>query len=234
MTMDLRNAAALVVMLGFNLAVAQTPSGVRIFDGRTLTGWEGNRDVWRVEEGAIAAEIPAGARLARNEFLYWKGEVGDFDLTLEFRLAGHASANSGIQFRSQRDETGHAEGYQADMDLGTTWLGRIYDEHGRALLVERGTRVEIAPDGQRKVDTFAAADSFRALVRENDWNTYRITARGSLIEIRINGTLFSVLDDRQEGEADQSGLLALQIHSGAGPVRVQFRNIMLAAVGPAD
>src|SRR5688572_24518800 len=101
-----------------------------IFDGRTLSGWEGNLQHWRIEDGAITGEIPAGQRLAKNEFLYWKGEVADFELTAEFRISGVPTANSGIQFRAQRLPDGHAVGYQADMDRGTTWLGRIYDEHG--------------------------------------------------------------------------------------------------------
>ncbi len=225
---------ALFPVLLFNLAAAQTPPEVAIFDGRTLDGWAGTPGVWRVEDGAITAEIPDGGRLARNEFLYWQGEVGDFELSLEFRLSGHASANSGVQYRSQREADGHAKGYQADIDLGATWLGRIYDEHGRALLVERGTRVSIAPDGRRWVDTFATPESFRAHVRANDWNTYRIEARASHVEIWINDVLFSVLDDHQAGEADLSGLLAVQLHSGPGPVKVQFRNIRLRDLGRTE
>jgi hypothetical protein len=213
------------------LSAGERPVGVSLFNGRSLDGWQGTPGVWRIEDGAITAVIPEGGRLPRNEFLYWKDEVGDFELSLEFRLSGHPSANSGIQFRSQREADGHAKGYQADIDLGAKWLGCIYDEHGRAMLAERGTRVEIAPDGQRRVETFAAADTFRALFRENSWNTYRISARGSVVEIRINGQLVSVLNDRQDGEADRSGLLALQLHSGPGPVRVQFRNLVLAPAG---
>ena len=118
-----------------------------LFDGETLNGWEGNEEHWRVEDGAIVGEIPDGERLQKNEFLYWEGEAGDFELTLEFRLTGGPAANSGIQYRSERLADGHAKGHQADLDNGAVWLGRIYDEHGRALLLERGTRVSIGPDG---------------------------------------------------------------------------------------
>lgn len=231
--MIFRLILAFFAAMSFAIAVSTSQGPVPIFNGRTLDGWQGTPGVWRVEDGAITAEIPEGGRLARNEFLYWKDEVGDFELSLEFRLSGHPSANSGIQLRSQREADGHAKGYQADIDLGAKWLGCIYDEHGRAMLAERGTRVEIAPDGQRKVEALAAAEPFGTLFRENSWNTYRIRARGSVVEIRINGQLVSVLDDRQQGEADRSGLLALQLHSGSGPVRIQFRNLVLAPVGAA-
>ena len=207
------------------------PVGESIFDGRSLQGWQGNGGSWRVKEGAITGEIQAGASLGQNEFLFWDGEVHDFDLELEFRLSGGPAANSGIQFRSQRRANGHAAGYQADLDDGTIWLGRIYDEEGRGLLVERGTRVSIAPDGRRWVDGFAPAARFQDLKRSDGWTSYRIVAKASHVEVWINGVLTAALDDHQQGEAEYSGRLALQLHSGAGPVKVQFRNLRLAHLG---
>ncbi len=129
----------------------------RIFDGKTLDGWKGEAGMWRVEDGAIVGQIPAGERLDHNTWLVWQGgELADFELCLEFRLTGEPAANSGVQFRCQPQSVTHVSGYQADLDMGATWLGRIYDEHGRALLVERGTRVLIAEDGRRTVERFAA------------------------------------------------------------------------------
>ena len=210
---------------------ADSPTPQTIFDGQTLNGWQGNPKSWRVEDGAITGEIPEGQSLDRNEFIFWDGELNDFELEVEFRLTGNPSANSGIQFRSQRRPDGLAAGYQADLDDGAMWLGRIYDEHGRELLVERGTRVSIAPDGRRWVDEFAPAASFRSLFKHGEWNTYRISARASHVELWINGTLFSVLDDHQTGQAEFSGLLAFQLHSGKGPAKIQFRNVRVTHLG---
>ena len=115
---------AVFTLLASAAAAAQppvsSPAPRPIFDGRTLAGWEGDLQSWRVEDGAITGTIADGQRLAKNEFLYWQGEVADFELTAEFRISGHASANSGIQFRAQKLPDGHAAGYQADMDLGAT------------------------------------------------------------------------------------------------------------------
>ncbi len=215
---------------------ADPPVPKPIFDGRTLSGWDGNTQSWRIEDGAITGEIAAGQRLAKNEFLYWSGgEVHDFELTLEFRLSGAPSANSGVQFRAQRLPDGHAAGYQADMDQGAVWLGRIYDEHGRKLLVERGARVSIAPDGRRWTEKFGEPADYRSLAKPaGEWNTYRILATGPHVEVWINGTRVSVLEDHETKAADYSGLLALQLHSGPGPVKVQFRNLQLAHLGKTE
>lgn len=226
---------ALIASVLVPCASAAAPVAQAIFDGRTLTGWEGNTASWRVEDGAITGEIAADTKLAKNEFLYWQGEVADFELTAEFRLSGVPSANSGIQFRSQKLPDGHAKGYQADLDDGKLWLGRIYDEHGRALLVDRGARVSLAPDGRRWNEDFGKPADYVKLPRPaGEWNTYRILASGPHIELWINGTRVSVLDDHQAGAARYAGVLGLQLHSGPGPVKIQFRNLRLTQLGRTE
>ncbi len=202
-----------------------------IFDGVSLSGWEGDASCWRVEDGAITAQIPAGETLAGNRFLWWEGEVADFELDLDYRISGVPSANSGIQFRSRRLPDGHAAGYQADLDDGATWLGRIYDEHGRGLLVERGTRLAIAPDGRTWAEAFADPAAVRGVVRPGAWNRYRIRATAAHVTLWINDTLAAVLDDRDAARAAFSGRLALQLHSGVGPVKLQFRDLRLTDLG---
>ena len=93
-------------------------------------------------------------------------------------------------------------------------------------MVERGSRVDIAADGSRKVETFAPANQYAVLFRENDWNDYRIVAIGEHTAVYVNGTLFCELSDRQTGERDLKGLLAFQLHCGP-ETRVEFRSIAL-------
>lgn len=198
-----------------------------LFDGESLDGWEGDPALWRIEDGTILGEIPQGQSLNKNTWLVWRGgELADFELNVQFKLTGLPAANSGIQIRCQVDNVDHVSGYQADLDMGATWLGRIYDEHGRALLVERGSRVQILPNGERNVETFAPANQYAVLFRENDWNDYRIVAVGDHFRVYVNGTLFSELQDQQTDELDLKGSLAFQLHSGP-ETRIQFRDIRL-------
>jgi len=196
-----------------------------IFNGKDLSGWNGN-SIWKVENGAITAELAAGKRLKKNEFLYFNDELADFELSLLYKITG-PSANSGIQIRSIKDKTGHAAGYQCDLDDGKTWLGRVYDEHGRGLIVERGTLTTISEAGKRQSFPFRDAKALGKIAKKNDWNSYKIVARGNRIEIYINGVHFSTLEDYQKGQADLKGLLALQLHSGRGPAKVFFKDIKL-------
>ncbi|HLX62438.1 MAG TPA: PVC-type heme-binding CxxCH protein [Planctomycetota bacterium] len=238
-------SCALVAALTFacSLCAEETsaPKWETIFDGKTLAGWIGNFDYWRVQDAAITGEIPDGKALGKNEFIYWdKGEVADFELSVEYRISGLPSANSGIQIRSKRrsekPDDWQAVGYQADLDDGAVWLGRIYEEEARGMIAERGTRVSIAPDGRRWVDPypFATPESFRRIPKKEDWNLYEVSARGPHIETRINGVLFTVLDDHQINAAKYAGKLAFQLHSGKGPSKIEFRNIRIKYLGRTE
>ncbi|MAG93714.1 MAG: hypothetical protein CMJ48_08200, partial [Planctomycetaceae bacterium] len=93
---------------------AQTDKGVRIFDGKTFEGWEGNLDWFRIEKEAIVAGT-LEKKIPRNEFLCTKKTYGDFELRLKVKLEG-GKGNAGIQFRTKRIPNHHeVSGYQADV-----------------------------------------------------------------------------------------------------------------------
>jgi hypothetical protein len=81
-----------------------------------------------VENGEIVGKTDG---LAKNEFLISELSVGDFRLELDVKLVNN-EGNSGIQIRSQPIAGGEMKGYQAD--IGAGWWGKLYEEHGRALL----------------------------------------------------------------------------------------------------
>ena len=221
-------AFALSLILSLTM-VAQEPEYHSIFDGKSLSGWAGDTDYWRVEEGCIVGESTADRPLDQNTFLRWtEGELDDFELVLEFRIEGTDRANSGIQIRSQRLDDGAVSGYQADIDRSGTYLGILYDEHtGRGILANRGQRVTIDADGQREVETIGDPQERITHFRRDDWNEYRVRATGNRIMTMINGEVMADLIDNQTGHVDDQGLLALQLHAGP-PMKIAFRNIRLA------
>ena len=74
-----------------------------LFDGRTLTGWEGDiKSTWRIQDGAIVGGSQT-TQVPRNEFLTTTRSFGDFVLRVRFRLVGtEGFINGGVQFRSRR------------------------------------------------------------------------------------------------------------------------------------
>ena len=110
-----RLLACLVLTLAVTgFATADEQDFKSLFDGKTFDGWEGNLDIFRIEQKAIVGGT-LDARIPHNEFLCTKKEYGDFELRLSAKLAGQGN-NAGIQFRSKRIPDHHEViGYQCDM-----------------------------------------------------------------------------------------------------------------------
>lgn len=168
-----------------------------LFNGEDLSGWEGNRQLWRVEDGMIVGEF---TEIEHNQFLRSKKTVEDFRLTMKVRIVD-GEGNSGIQFRSTALPGGHVRGPQAD--IGEGYWGKLYEELGRAWLWEK------------------SCDQHADL---NGWNEYEVLAVGSKIRTAVNGHLCVDLDDPYIA---RKGIIALQLHQAFGPSEIQFKDFEL-------
>jgi len=198
---------------------------VTIFNGKDLTGWEGNPEIWSVEDGMLVGQSPKDRPNDRQNYIYWtQEEPGDFILKLKYRLTGRGS-NSGIQIRSEKRPNWDCYGYQADMEEAPNWTGCLF-HHSRGAVVKRGFRGIITPEGKDETVPFAdPAELAKKYTTEGAWNEYEILAIGSVIMLRINGALMCVVDDRHE-RAVKKGLIALQMHPGP-PMKVEFKDVKI-------
>lgn len=177
-------------LIGYLRGKSQSPllataeNAAQLFNGKTLEGWNGNKELWKVQDGEL---VGLSKGLARNEFLVSDMLARDFKLTFEIKLVKN-EGNSGVQFRSKAVDNGDVKGYQADVGAG--WWGKLYEEHGRELLWK---------------------ESGEKHVKSGDWNRYEIEAVGSRVRTCINGQLCVDLDDP---DGAREGIFALQLHSG--------------------
>ncbi len=202
------------------------PKAVSIFDGKSLAGWSGLTANWRVEDGAITGENTAAAPISQNTFLVYEKPVKDFELELDFKIQG---GNSGIQYRSKllNKEKFVVGGYQADIDSGKRFMGINYEEQGRGILTDRGEINAIDKDGKKsKVGSAGDPEALLSRIKWEDWNHYRIVARGPLLQHYINDTLMSETRDAESAKAATEGIIAFQVHAGP-PMKVQFKNVEL-------
>ena len=175
-----------------------------LFNGRDLTGWEGDAKLWLVEQGMLVGRSPG---IKYNDFLATKRTYRDFVLRFQVRLVDN-QGNSGVQFRSQRvpPPSHEVSGFQADIAPG--WWGKLYDE-------SRRNRVLAGPP----------QDVLDKALKPADWNDFEVQAIGNKITLRLNGV---TTVEYTEGNADiaREGLIATQIHGG-GPMEVQFKSIRI-------
>jgi len=178
---------------------------VSLFDGKTLAGWEGSNEVFRIEDGAVVGGT-LSAKVAHNDFLCTIASYDDFELRLQCKLLGE-NANAGIQIRSRRvPDHYEVSGYQADM--GQQYWGCLYDE-------SRRNKVLACPDPAKIAE----------VVRVGGWNDYVIRCEGKRIQLWLNG--LQTVDYTEPDDAiPQSGVIGLQIHGGP-PSEAWYRNIRI-------
>ena len=233
--MAVRFAGALVAACGLvflatcSASAADADGSVRLDNGKDLTGWKGDTNYWSVEDGTLTAKTTADGKLTKekyNTFLVWEGgNPADFELTLKYKIVG---GNSGVQYRSRViDEAKFiVGGYQADIDSSPKYTGINYEEKARGVIAQRGEKVTIGADGTKEVEKFGDAAELQTKVKNEDWNEYRIVAKGNHLQHYVNGVLMSEVIDNQKDKASTAGVLALQAHQGY-TMTVQFKEIQL-------
>ncbi|MCF7764240.1 MAG: DUF1080 domain-containing protein [Verrucomicrobia bacterium] len=226
---------SVVLFASAQLGSAAEPGFKSLFNGKDLTGWRGNPDLWSVRDGAITGVTKADPKLTHNTFLVYTPEpVGDFELRLSYRIV---KGNSGIQYRSRVIEEGKfgpiVGGYQADFEAGTTYSGILYEERGRGILAQRGQKTVIREvDGKAKVEVTGSVGDSKKIqdgIKNEDWNDYVIIAKGNHLQHFINGMPTVDVVDEMPDQGAREGTLALQIHVGP-PMTVQFKNIRIKSL----
>ena len=216
--------SALLAFLLAALSPLSAQDGFKpIFDGKTLAGWDGNPELWSVEEGALTGKTKGPDHLAYNQFIIWRGGVvKNFELRAKIKCS---ASNSGIQYRSKElAEVGKwvIGGYQCDVHPSAAYNGMIYEERARGILVQNGQSVIV----DEKSGKWLAAEHEPVKVDYAEWHEYAIIAQGNHLTQKIDGKVTIDLVDHDEKNRSLEGLLAFQVHKGPAMI-VQIKDVML-------
>ena len=207
-----------------------------IFNGKDLSGWDGDPRLWSVKDGVIHGETTKDIKANGNTFLIWQdGKLKDFELRLSFRSA--ATNNSGIQYRSRHITEGNprnkwvVRGYQHEIRNEVklpSVSGFIYDEGGkRGRMALVGDKTTWSDAGKKIIadEKLIDAEGFKELFKLDDWNDVVIIGKGHHLQHYMNGKLImDCVDNDPRGNAE--GILAVQLHAG-NPMWVEFKNLRL-------
>ena len=197
-----------ILILVLTAFVSGSPQATPLFDGKTLEGWEGDKEkVWRVVDGAIIGGSMQGN--PRNEFLTSAKSYANFVLKLDYKIVGtEGFVNGGIQIRSRRisKPPNEMKGYQADIGAGMS--GSLYDESRRNKML-----VKADPELIKKTE------------KPGEWNSYEIRCEGLRVRLTLNGVQ-TVDYTETDATLEQDGLIGLQIH-GNCKAEISFRNITI-------
>lgn len=168
-----------------------------IFDGKTLSGWAGAKESYKVEEGSIVCIKGSQGNLLTEK------EYTDFVLRFEFRLT--PGANNGLAIRSpfKAKDNVHLDGIELQIldDSAEKYKDlQPYQYHGSVYGVVPSKRGSQKPVGE--------------------WNTQEVTVKGRRVKVVVNGkTIIDAdLDEASKGgtldKADHPGLRRTKGHVG--------------------
>ena len=228
----------------------------QIFDGKSLKDWDGDTDVWHVEDSAIVGESSPANPSGTTNIIWRGGEPANFELKLEMKLEGQG-ANGGIQYRSfhvepnlspvpddvppaqgehrrkqlaldQKHAKWNLSGYQADFDFANKYTGQLYEQSSpRGIIAWRGQVVATEPGKKPTLlAQLGTGDEMKAFIKPGEWNQVEIIADGNMLTHIINGHIMSVLVDTDPQHSRAKGVIALEIE-GPGDLKIRHRNIWL-------
>jgi len=206
---------SLIVLLGVAAGGAVWAGGgdewVSLFDSKSLEGWRASENAgsFKVADGAILADGP-------RAHLFYAGPVrgADFrNFELKAEVMSRPGANSGIYFHTRFQEKGWpAQGFE--VQVNNTHVGE-------------GDYRERKKTGS----LYGVRNTYKTLVRDNEWFALHIAVRGKQVQVRVNGTLLVdymepnplIREGDSAGQVIDHGTFALQCHDPHSQVR--FRNI---------
>ncbi|WP_406696042.1 DUF1080 domain-containing protein [Singulisphaera sp. Ch08] len=222
-----RNVRIRELSAGEAAATPTPPEGFQaIFNGRDLTGWDGNPAYWSAEDGCLTGK--ADGTLKFNRFITWRGgTVKNFELRVKVKVS--PNGNSGLQYRgTERPDLGESvvTGYQCDVVADRPdYNGMLYEERGRRILAHTGEQVVIDTKGQPWVLKTFPLKAFPA----GEWHDYRVLVEGNHHRHWIDGHPTVDLIDLDESGRKLAGVLAVQVHVGP-PMKIQYRDFFLKSL----
>lgn len=217
---------------------------VKMFNGKDLTGWEGDPRLWKVVDGVLRGQTTKENPTYGNTFLVWKGgKPKNFVLKAKWR---YQNGNSGIMYRSEMapvkqgsKNTWVMRGYQLEIrELGGKAYGQ-YKIGGTYMEKSSGgyitsfsdfSVVENVKGRNKRVPVSKVCDpklmDQAKLYKQGGWNEYVLVCRGNYVEQYVNGQLASAYIDTNKEGRRLEGLIGLQIHAG-GPMIVDFKDLAI-------
>ncbi len=168
-----------------------------IFDGKSLAGWKtSGADVWTAADGVLTG---TSNEKKQGSTLWTEKGYTDFVVSCEFRFEG--KIDSGVFLRHENDQI--QIGISGSLKRDMTASPYIASKKGYP----------------------AEAKGVAELLKEGEWNTMRITAKGPVYTVELNGK--EVMTYTSETAKDK-GPIGLQMHAGV-VMKIDFRAITLAS-----
>ena len=150
-----------------------------LFDGKDISAWTTETGDWRIEDGILVLKTNDEHQMVNSSYLWTKESYGDFILDLDFKIPDEPiyglvkfkgegkPGNSGVFIRVENTADPVQTGIE--IQVGTIMPG---DDLRRGSV---GGLFDLVPPAANKY-------------KPGEWNHYRITCKGSLVTVELNGS----------------------------------------------
>lgn len=173
--------------------------------------WQGRADLFKIDPKArtIVGETTEDPKY--NTFFVTKKKYGDFEMSFKVQLRDGVG-NSGMQIRSTLKDDKKFIVVGPQVDVGKGYWGSLYGEGVGGMMKQ------------------SDAAKIKKVVKENEFNDFRIVAKGTKITITVNGETmvdqdFPTLPGKDAKPLPLDGIIAIQVHAGYPKMRVEYKDI---------
>lgn len=232
-----QNVQYIILLVIILFGSCQKEKNISLFDGRTFNGWDGNKKVFRIENGSIIGGS-FNKPLQHSYYLSTTKKYSDFHLKLKVKILDKDSlGNAGVSFRAKRVPNSHeVAAYQADLGYGKAKEIKNFSNFSPKDTISRyplwGCLVdECREDNFRypKPEWFPVVflqlpnrEIVEKTVKQEGWNELEIIAIGNHIKIKLNG--IQTVDFKETANVAKEGYICLQVHNGE-PFEVHYKDI---------
>lgn len=188
--------------------MAGSEETVRLFNGKDLSGWEGDPNRWSVVDGMIRGANDNA--VLSSTYLFTEKKYRNFRLLLEVKQTmgeGYSTMHSAVCALGERftDKGDNAFGFKGPLLMFCHDWG-IWDAYRRNRTVDRGPGPKVEKKG--------------------DWNLIEILVIGNRIRFAANGT--QIFDFTDKPEMLQESPIGLQLHSNGQKQEYHFAGLVLS------
>jgi hypothetical protein len=197
--LSLSASVLLLISLSSLNAPTQKKGWIKLFDGKTLNGWQVgvNASTFKVGNGAIVVNGP-------RAHLYYMGPVRNHNFkNFEYKATVMTTpgSNSGMYIHTEYQEDGWpAKGYEIQVNNSHT-------------------------DWRRTGSVYGVQDVKEPPAKDNEWFTQLIIVNGNKITVKVNDKVINEYTVPAEGGKLSSGTFALQGHDPKS--KVFYKDIMV-------
>ena len=173
-----------------------------LFNGRDLTGWDGDPAVWSAVNGVIRGTLVQNTSAGKPSALVWRGgALTDFELQFSFRLT--KAGNAGVYYHATELPNFDVGGYQFEiMRGGLGFFFEVGNDRARRNLQRINSGID----------------------RADEWHAARIIVSGRRVSHILDGRVLFEFEDTHPN-APLSGVVALEVTGG--PASVDFKDLRL-------